>query len=471
MNILTNQAYGTRALLQASAKAPAAEAQTSIGLPQESFLSAQPELPLMMKPGMFSKSTVPSHLSISAEERAAYDANNAEMAAKYPGMAVVLKDPDAFLAQTRERFNQQKAVNPEDPYSFDFSEYGIPFLGKLAPALDKEIAEVQSALTKLDGDQYCFPGWMTGRGMEIEDHKLGVAFLNDLKNEVAGHLDGGKISYRRLQEVSHFASHALGHFDHGKLSLGQKIFLEVDRHIEGHEDVTIKTQYDRYKANDFTVFQAKAGSKGYARVEDRYVAGFENKEQLELINLPCMEELENDIFDRMMNHQIYIGGVTGDPIPADGFVRPGGDFWLHDIRHNSGIFVERKDYIERNNLDDNQVAKLDKRGELWYRELKEELAKLDDKPLKGAAEMVSFNFHHDRGHLMVPSNYLKDGAGPVPRALYAALRLSGQGEVYGVGKDMPNLDVAHAWLQNFWLARLDQELEILGHNPVPNPHL
>jgi hypothetical protein len=85
--------------------------------------------------------------------------------------------------------------------------------------------------------------------------------------------------------------------------------------------------------------------------------------------------------------------------------------------------------------------------------------------------MVSFNFHHDRGHLMVPSNYLKDGAGPVPRALYAALRLSGQGEVYGVGKDMPNLDVAHAWLQNFWLARLDQELEILGHNPVPNPHL
>ena len=51
------------------------------------------------------------------------------------------------------------------------------------------------------------------------------------------------------------------------------------------------------------------------------------------------------------------------------------------------------------------------------------------------------------------------------------LRISGQGETYGVGKKMPSLDRAHEWLQKFWLDRLDQEHDILGHPPVPNPHL
>lgn len=442
---------------------------------RESFASGTSSELGLMKPGMFAKARpaeVPAHLQITAEERAAYEANNAEMAARYPGMAMVLQDPDAFMGEMRNRFEEQKKLTPDDPYSFDFSEYGVPFLKKLGPVLDKEIAEVKAELERLDDGQFAFPAWMTGKGAELEDHQVALDFLNDLKKESAEHVEKGTVSYRRLQELGHFASHALGHFDHGKLPLGQKLFLEVDRRIEGHQEVSIKKQYDLFKENKFTVFQKTPSSKGYARVEKRYVDGFQNKEKLELLNLPCLEELENDIFDRMMNHQIYIAGVTGDPIPADGFVRPGGDFWLHDVRHNSGIFVERQEYFERNGMDEAQIAKLDKRGEVWYRDLKEEMARIDDKALRGACELVSFNFHHDRGHLMVPSNYLKDGAGIVPRALYAALRISGQGQAYGVGVEkLPNLDVAHKWLQNFWLERLDQEKEILGKDPAPNPHL
>lgn len=444
--------------------------------PKETFASSRQPCELgVITPGMFARATPtegPAQLAITAEEKAAYQANNAEMAARYPGLAMVLQDPDAFLETMRGRFEEQKALSPDDPYSFDFSEYGVPFLEKLVPVLAKEIAEVETELERLDDGQYCFPAWMTGKGAEIDDHKVALQFLNELKTESASHVEKGTVSYRRLQELGHFASHALGHFDHGKLPLGQKLFLEVDRRIEGHQDVGIQEQYDLFKENKFTVFQKTPASKGYARVEKRYVDGFQNPDKLEMLNLPCLEELENDIFDRMMNHQIYIAGVTGDPIPADGFVRPGGDFWLHDVRHNSAIFVERQEYFARNGMNEMQVAKLDKRSEVWYRELRAELATIEDKGLKGACEMVSFNFHHDRGHVMVPSNYRKSGAGLVPRALHAALKLSGQGQAYGVGVEkLPNLDVAHKWLQSFWLARLDQEVEILGRDPAPNPHL
>ncbi|MFN8609471.1 MAG: hypothetical protein U0931_18175 [Vulcanimicrobiota bacterium] len=430
-------------------------------------LSQAYQSPKLMKALRFEGGT---DLSVTAEEKLAYQANSDEMARKYPGLALVLKDPDAFMAEMSKRFDRQKEVNPKDPYGFDFSEYGLPFLKGLGGKLEGKIQALQAEQAQLKETFFLSPAAL-GRGRKIEDRGVGIEFLSALKSECARLTEQGQVSYRKIQEIGHFAAYALGHFDHEKLSLPTRAFLEIDRHIEGHENVSIQEQFRRYQNNEFTVFQAKAGSKGYARVEDRYVRGFSNPEKLELINLPATDELENDIFMRMMNHPIYIAGVTDQPIPADGFVRPGGDFFLHDVRHNSGIFVERMDYIERNQMTPEQVAKMDKRSELWYREFNQAVEQIKDPGLKGAVELVAFNFHHDRGHLMMPSSYLKDGAGPVPRALYAALKVSGQGAAYGVDKGLPNLNKGHEWLQDFFLSRLDQEIQILGKAPVPNPHI
>lgn len=430
-------------------------------------LSQAYQSPKLMKALRFE---APADLSISTEEKAAYDANNVEMAAKYPGLAVVLKDPDAFIGTMRQRFDEQKKLTPNDPYSFDFSEYGVPFLKNLGDKIGGKIEALKAEQEQLHNTFFLSPAAF-GRSEKIKDRGVGIEFLQALKSESDKLSEGGQVSYKRIQEIGHFASYALGHFDHEKLSLGQRAFLEIDRHIEGHEDVTIQEQFRRFQKNEFTVFQAKAGSKGYDRVEKHYVNAFQNPDKLEMLNLPSMDELEGDIFMRMMNHPIYIAGVTDNPIPADGFVRPGGDFFLHDVRHNSGIFVEREDYIKRNNMSPEQVAKMDKRGEVWYREYRDEVAAIPDAGLRGAVELVGFNIHHDRGHLMMPSNYTKDGAGPVPRALYAALKVSGQGKEYGVDKGLPNLNRGHEWLQNFFLSRLDQEIEILGHKPAVNPHI
>lgn len=430
-------------------------------------LSKAYQSPKLMKALRFDE---PTDLSISPEEQKAYEANNAEMAKKYPGLALVLKDPDAFLGKMRERFDQQKKLTPNDPYSFDFSEYGVPFLKNLDSKLEGKIEALKAEQDKLNNTFFLSPAAL-GRSEKIKDRGCGIEFLTALQQESSKLAEGGQVSYKRIQEIGHFAAYALGHFDHEKLSLPERAFLKIDRHIEGHEDVTIQEQFRRYRDGEFSVFQAKSGSKGYARVEDRYVQGFQNPDKLEMLNLPSMDELENDIFMRMMNHPIYIAGVTENPLPADGFVRPGGDFFLHDVRHNSGIFVEREEYIERNQMTPAQVAKMDKRSELWYREYKDSVDKISDPGLKGAVELVGFNIHHDRGHVMMPSNYLKDGAGSVPRALYLALKVSGQGEAYGVDKGLPNLNRGHEWLQNFFLSRLDQEIEILGRAPATNPHL
>ncbi len=455
-------------------------------------LSQAYQSPKLMKALRFE---TPAELSISPAEQKAYELNNAEMAMKYPGLALVLKDPDAFLAKMSERFEEQKKLTPNDPYSFDFKEYGLPFLKTLGDKIGGKIEALKAEQEKLQNTFFlspaaigrterikergvwscnpfpAFPPAQIGRTERIKERGVGIEFLQALKAESDKLAQGGEVSYKRIQEIGHFAAYALGHFDHEKLSLGQRAFLEIDRHIEGHEDVTIQEQFRRYQNNEFTVFQGKAGSKGYDRVEKQYVDGFQNPDKLEMLNLPSMDELGGDIFMRMMNHPIYIAGVTDNPIPADGFVRPGGDFFLHDVRHNSGIFVERKDYIERNQMTPEQVKKMDKRGELWYREYKDAVENISDPGLKGSVELVGFNFHHDRGHLMMPSNYLKDGAGPVPRALYVALKVSGQGKEYGVDKGLPNLNRGHEWLQNFFLSRLDQEIEILGRKPAPNPHI
>ena len=57
-----------------------------------------------------------------------------------------------------------------------------------------------------------------------------------------------------------------------------------------------------------------------------------------------------DVFDRLSNRDIFLMGVTQKPIPADGFVRPAADFWIHDARHNSALYARRASYIKEHGL-------------------------------------------------------------------------------------------------------------------------
>jgi len=321
------------------------------------------------------------NLGFDAQEVAAYEAANDALAGKYPTLDVVLKDPDKFVSTMEARFDAQKKLTPANPYAFDFSEYGLPVMKQISAALDKEIAEAGTA------------------------HPKEVAYFQELKADVDGHLAKGSIDYRRTQELAYFSAEALGLLDHARETPKQRAFLVIDRYLDGYTPKTLDQQIENYHHNAFRVFDTNAPRiSGLDRFHNTFDKAFFADSKLELISLPTMEPLGLDIFFRLSDYNLFPIGVAADPIGADGFMRPGGDFWTHDLRHSSDMFGRRKIFESEHHMTEPQVRKLQKRIDVWRAELLEKIDKIPDPNLKGAVTFLMFNWHHDRGRPMVPSS-------------------------------------------------------------------
>lgn len=409
-----------------------------------------------------SESTTPLRdLAFTPEEIAAYRGHNAKMVEKNPGLAFVLADPDAFVADMRERFAQQKAITPNDPYQFNISDIAGSTLEGMKTALDGEITKVEGLLQQLAaGEPRWIPDWLSHHDDEVAEHKRGLEYLKALKGEVEQHLESGDVSYRRMQEVGFFVARALGMFDMDDIGLKDRVLLKVDRYLQGYQDLSPSEEYRRYQSNDFSVFQKESPVGGFQKADQTFEEAFFNKDKMEIVSLPTTEHLGPGPFMRLVSYDIYLMGMTPEPAAADGFVRPGGDFWIHDMRHSSAIFHKRKEYESSHGLSEPQIAKLEKKIDLWKDELNEARRQVPDKELRYAIGFFMFNLHHDRGYPMVPSSYLKDEAlNHVPKLLYTMLKASGQ--PVGFDRPLETMNKAFAWLQDFWLARLDEEKAIL----------
>ena len=403
-------------------------------------------------------------LDITAEEQKAYETKNAEMVKKYPALALVFKDPDAFMSDCQGRFAKQKALTPDDPYAFDFSDFGVPMCKDLHTALGNEIEKVQAQQDKIQKGQTSWvPTCISGENESEEDHKIGLIYLKDLQSEMAGITEKGQISYKRTQELGYFASRALGFFDEGDINLRDRIFLKADRFLQGHEGVTIAEEYSRYRNNEFSVFQKPSPVGGFAVCDKPFTDAYFNKEKLEFLSLPTIHSLGSDVFMRLAPYEIFITGMTPEPAPADGFVRPGADFNLHDQRHNSAIYFERKNYKVKNNLTEAHVKKIAKHSDLWKLELDADRKKLPTKEMRYATGFFMFNFHHDRGYPLLPSSYENTKLDYVPKLLYGMLKVSKQPT--GFPEMNKTLKEAHNYLQTWWVSRMDEEKAIINCQP------
>jgi hypothetical protein len=381
-------------------------------------------------------------LGFEPREVAAYEAANRALVGKYPTLDIVLRDPDRFVADMSARFDAQKKVTPTNPYAFDFSDYGLPVMKGISAALEKEIAEVEK-----------------GTDHPAERAK-GVAYLKELKADVDGHLSGGEISYRRTQELSYFVSEALGHFDHRRETPMQRAFLVIDRYLDGYTPKSLDQQIDNYHRNAFSVFDTRAArSSGLDEFHDTFDNAFFSTDKLELIALPTMEALNDDIFFRLSAYDLFPTGVAADPIAADGFVRPGGDFRVHDLRHSSDMFGRRRVYEAEHHMTEPQIRKLQKRIDVWRAELLGAVEKIPDPNLRGAAIFQSFNYHHDRGRPMVPSSFLPEKVDYTPKLLAMMQNVAGQDKGF---KGQRYVQESYKWLRQFWLPKLDEERAILG---------
>lgn len=400
-------------------------------------------------------------MQITPQERAASAALNKKVAAQAPALGMILGDPKAFAADVKARFAAQKAKTPDAPYTFDFSDVGMPALADMAEHIDAEILKVQGQLQALEAkDKAWIPDFLTGHDGDVKEATLGLEYLVRLKQEVQRHLKKGAINYRQLQELGHFVSRALGHFDEADLNLRDRAMLAIDRHMQGYVDIPIEEQIEQYCARAFSVFQKPSPVGGFQAAHEPFEQAFFNKEEMKFVAVPTMEHLGPGPFMRLLPYDVYLLGISPEPEPADGFVRPGADFWLHDMRHASAIFDKHEDYAERHNLSDAQKEKINSLVDKWVVELNEERKQLPDKSLRYAIGFMSFNFHHDRGYRMVPSSFVNEAANDhVPRLLYEMLRVSEQPR--GFDHPAETMQEAFDWLQNFWLARKDQEDAVL----------
>lgn len=398
--------------------------------------------------------TILEEPDLSVREEACYDALNRHLTGKYETLDQVFADPDRFKSDVEARFEAQKTITPEDPYAFDFSDYGIPVLKQIGTAVDKEIKELSTEVDSLRGKRF--------KKKDVREREVGLQYLGDLKDEIGERVKSGDLSYRRLQELGYFASCALGHFDMDDIHLRDRMLLPIDSYLQAEEKVGIEEEYRRYKDNEFTIHQKKAHAvSGFDKVEKSFEDAYFNPERLEMINLPTMEPLDQEPFMRLMNKDIFLAGIAADPLAADGFVRQGRLFWLHDVRHNSAIFAKKKQYEQERNLNPEQKKQLDRRIDVWNTELFAAVGEIEDPQMAAAVDTVVFNIHHDRGLPLVPSTYDNKEMRPVTRALRFMWGVSGQDTKF----DQPRrrFKEAYAWVDGFFKERRDQEKAITGY--------
>lgn len=399
--------------------------------------------------------TPPNRVSSAAEMQHAYQAANRKLVGKYPTLDVVLKDPDAFIATMKARFEAQKKLTPATPYKFDFSEYGMPVVKTWVADLEGEVAKVTAVAAKLK----------PGTAAHAEAQQV-LAHLGDLQKEVAGHIKAGKIDYQRMQELAYYLPGAMGRYDKAALPLRDRVLLKADEVLMGDKVVPIAEERARFARNQVSIWDGPARVKAMTAAEPLYSRNFMNPNQLEMLVLPTNEPLGREVFMRLQGYDIYLAGVTKDPIAADGFVRPSRIFRLHDDRHNSLIHAYHKRYQAENKLSPAQYEKMLKQMDVWREDLKAATKDIPDPELKSAVKFWEFNFHHDRGFQMVPSSFLPETQvkGHVPMALYVMGLLSGQKETIMAGFSKPKrtMDKAYSWLRTFWMERLPAEKAIIA---------
>ncbi len=377
---------------------------------------------------------------------------NEEMANRYPKLKMIFKDPDAFVATMRERFRLQKQLTPHQPLLFDYSDVGLPLLADINKALERKI----QFLSEIQRNQL----YRGKSNISTDEIAVALQYLNDLHQEAQSAIQANAIRYLPLIELSYYASRAIGHFDAGEYSFAQRLYLQIDRNLDGYQQHSMADEYALYKERKFKLFHDKSASSGFQAAEGEFERVFADQDQLNIILVPTNEALDRDAFLRLMRYDIGLTGFTYDPIIADGFLRPSGDFLVHDLRHESAKYLEKIKYLQSHGLTHAQFSALGPAIDRWTIELNHETGEIKDPQLKEAVDLLVFNFYHDRGYPQVPSAFLNRKKDVVAFALYAMMKISGQGVPFR--NPYRYLPQASEWLRNFWLARLDQEVDVVS---------
>lgn len=383
----------------------------------------------------------------------------------------IFENPYKFYEQMQDRFKAQKLITPDDPLQFDYFDIMENELITMSKGILEEIKILNNRIEDAKSIKF-----RKKKGEKlIKDLHTGIEYLESLRNELLNSLERGSISYRRSIELSYYYSRASGYFDRMDMSLLTKTLLFVEEHIQGYKKFSIDKEFDLYKQRDFN--WSRRNSKFVSSFNwgtDIFVEAFENKKELEFILMPTHAHLGIDIFHRLMNTNVHLIGMTTNPIGADGFFRPGGLFWMHDIRHSVLIHLRMKAYFKINDVNNETYKKIIPQIDQWHKEIDEASKKIEDDQLRKVTRRLIFNIYHDRGHPIVPSSITVIDKHYTMDALFHLLQETGHGipMLKGSHKRLPE---ALEWIKQFWQPRHQLEREILKAKPTavgePSPTL
>ncbi|MBC7740744.1 MAG: hypothetical protein H7061_01005 [Bdellovibrionaceae bacterium] len=379
---------------------------------------------------------------------------NQKLSKKYKGLDFLLRNPDDFMAEMRQRFESQKKITPANPHAFDFSEMGLPALKLMRDGLLSQILVI-GASKRFKGKLFKF---------EVEELELAEHYARMVLSEVETFLAQDQISYYDVLRISFFYTRAAG-FGHMSVMHTplQKLQLAFDRRLEGFRELSIQAEIEIYEKNQLNIFQPlqKSALKGYQEAEGPFIEAITNKSYLGAIIVPTGVAIDRDVLLRLLSrHDINISGLTRASLQADGFFRPPGDFWNHDLRHETAKYYEKYTYIKEHNLTKLQVEILYKQTDRWLAQFNAMISKIKDAELKYAIELVQFNVHHDSGLPMIPSVFLTKARLYNTVLFYISL-IVGK-EKSGLFSGIKNIIQGYRIVTQFWQLRLVEEQAMLN---------
>lgn len=238
--------------------------------------------------------------------------------------------------------------------------------------------------------------------------------------------------------------------------------------MHGYRRLTIDQELSLYKNDGNPIVQVRSGkiANDFRTAELPFLDAFERKDVLEYVVVPSIQALGASAFMHVLPYQIHFFGATNSPVQADGFNRPGGLFWMHDVRHEADRYMKWNSYKKAQSLSLKQEKQFRLQMQEWQTEFLEFKNKITDPDLKASVEHYHFYMHHDIGIPMIPSMFLNHHLDGIT-VYYAFLfhkKWSGQTPAFKNWFDITQK--TQELLTQFWLDRKNIEFDILQKEPT-----
>lgn len=398
-----------------------------------------------------------------------YQNRNEVLSKRYPKLSFVFKDPEAFISTMKERFEQQKKLTPEDPRVFNFPE-AASTMHEIKEDLGLFRAELisQLQLHKNSLRNKVAHSLLNKRSSPVETINKVLRYVGKVERDIQHMIDTNTYPYRDTIYTLYYYSRIRGFFQFKDLNTYYQISKYLDMNMHGYRRLDIDAELRLYKAKDSPIVQVRSGkiATEFRLAELPFRRTFERKDTLEYVIIPSVQALGSSAFLHVLPHNLHFLGATNTPVAADGFKRPGGLFWMHDVRHEADRYMKINAYRKAQNLSKKQDEQMTLLMHQWQAEFLNMKNSIQDHNLKAAVEHYHFYTHHDVGVPMIPSMFLNHHMKGV-KVYYAFLlhkKWSGQGPEYK--KWVKTTRQAQDVLTKFWEERLHLETGLLQKDPV-----